>query len=218
MKLVIVAVVLAVSAATAAAQSGSPRPPPTCDVDAVERERAALDRERQRARTWNTTWAITYAGLAGVQVAAAMLEFSPGNEFTDASRDSLYIGAGKAVIGSLSRIVLPLRVPHVGRSADPCADVPALRHARSKAARKERNTFILQLGGGALLHVIGGGYLVLEHDAWREAGISLALGAAISAITLYTEPKTSWRHPHGQLGVVAMPTRGGAGVAIAGSF
>jgi|GEM_PF-3061891 len=196
----------------------APSPPPSCAVAAIEADRAALDRERRAASTWNTAWVITYAAFTGIQIGAALVEFSPGNEFTDATRDSLYIGAGKAAIGSLSRLILPLRVPQVTRSADPCDDAPALARAHRIAARKQRNAFWLQLGGGAALHLVGGGYLVVHHDAWREAVTSLALGAVISTITLYTEPKTSWRHPRGTVTVTPMPTSSGAGLSVVGSF
>lgn len=191
-----------------------PPPPPACDIAAVEADRAALARERRAARRWNTAWAIAYAGFAGLQVGAALAEFSLGGEFDDAARASLYIGAGKAVIGSLARIVLPLRVPPVTQSADPCADIRSMRHAHAVAARKEQRTFWLQLGGGMALHVLGGGYLVVYEDSWKQAITSFALGVVVSGVTLYTEPKTSWRSPR----VVPMPTTGGAGLALVGTF
>jgi hypothetical protein len=202
------ALVVALAAGTATAQV-------PCDAAAVEADRAALDREADAARSWNTAWTITYAAMTGVQVGAALLEFSPGKDFDDAARANLYIGAGKAAIGTLSRIVIPLRLPRVAATGDACADARAVRRAHTIAARKERNTFWLQLGGGAALHLVGGGYLVMREDAWREALMSLALGAVVSTITLYTEPKSSWRHP---VSVVPMPVEGGAGLTLAGAF
>lgn len=209
---------LAVATASAPARADelAPPDPPAAACDPIaEVGQAALEREHAAARRWNVAWTITYTAFAGLQVGAALAEFSPGSDFTIATRDSLYIGAGKAAIGALSRVILPLRVPVPPRAAGGCADPAAIAIARRTAARKERNTFWLQLGGGAALHLVGGGYLVVHRDAWKEALVSLAMGAVVSTITLYTEPKTSWRHP-----VTVLPTvsSDGAGLAIVGAF
>ena len=201
------------------AQPPPPPPPPQCDAEAVEADHRALARERRSARTWNTAWMISYVVFAGGQVGLALAEFSPGREFDRAQESSLYIGAGKAVIGSLARLVLPLRVPEVARSGDPCVDQAALDRVHAYTARKEKRTFWLQLGGGLALHAIGGSYLVLKEDSWRDALTSFALGAVVSTLTLYTQPKASWRRgPRRSVSVVAVPRLDGAGIAVVGAF
>lgn len=224
MKLVAIAIVVTLTATalpigSARAQEGAPLPPvASCDAAAVEADHLALARERRSAKIWNTAWMISYAVFAGAQVGLAQLEFSPGREFDHAQETSLYIGAGKAVLGSLSRLVLPLRVPQVARSGDPCVDQAALDRAHAYTARKEKRTFWLQVGAGLALHVAGGTYLVVKEDSWRDAITSLALGVVVSGLTLYTEPKTSWRHPRRSVSVVAMPTPDGAAFAVVGAF
>ncbi|MEZ4403277.1 MAG: hypothetical protein R3B06_24845 [Kofleriaceae bacterium] len=193
------------------------RAQPTCDPVAVEADRRALEREARAARTWNLSWTIAYGVFAAGQVGLALAEWAPGRgSFDDTAAASLYIGAGKAAIGAASRLVLPVRLPRVIASGDACRDRDAIVAARRVAARKERNAFWLQLGGGAALHLLGGGYLVVVEDSWRDAITSLAVGAVVSTVTLYTLPKRSWRHPP----VVVAPTAttSSVGVAVVGSF
>lgn len=208
-----VAAVLAVTAAPALAQVA----PATCDAAAVERARVAYDREVDRAGTWNLGWTVAYGVFAVAQVGAALIEFSPGREFQHSTAVSLYAGAGKALLGMGSRLVLPLRLPRVAASGDACTDAAALDRARAVAARKQRNTFWLQLGGGMALHVLVGGYLVIEEDAWRDAAMSLAIGVVVSGVTLYTLPKDSWWH-RAPLVVTPAAPGGGAGLAVVGQF
>jgi hypothetical protein len=191
---------------------------PACDAAEVEAARLSINAESGRARRWNTAWAIAYAAFAGVQVGAALAEFSIGRDFDDAQEAALYIGAGKAVLGAASRVVLPLRIPRVRASGDACTDARAVERSRAIAARKEQRTFWLQLGGGMALHLIGGGYLVIYEDSWRDALTSLGLGVVVSGLTLYTVPKTSWRSGGRSLTIAPTPMRGGAGLSAMGTF
>lgn len=191
---------------------------PSCpDPAAVQRALAAYDAEVDSAGTWNTGWTIAYGVFAVGQVGMALAEFSPGRDFEHAAAVSLYAGAGKALLGMGSRIVLPLRPPRVRATGDACVDAAALDRARAVAARKERNTFWLQLGGGLALHAAVGGYLVVEEDAWRDAIMSLAVGVVVSGVTLYTLPKRSWLHGQ-RLMVTPSVAPGSAGLAVAGTF
>lgn len=191
---------------------------PSCpDPAVVARALAAYDAEVDRAGTWNTGWTIAYGVFAVGQVGMALAEFSPGRDFEHAAAVSLYAGAGKALLGMGSRIVLPLRPPRVRATGDACVDAAALDRARAVAARKERNTFWLQLGGGLALHAAVGGYLVVEEDAWRDAIMSLAVGVVVSGVTLYTLPKGSWLHGQ-RLMVTPSVAPGSAGVAVVGAF
>jgi len=211
-------------APVAAPDAGAPAPiaampvAPSCpDPAAVQRALAAYDAEVDRAGTWNTGWTIAYGVFAVGQVGMALAEFSPGRDFEHAAAVSLYAGAGKALLGMGSRIVLPLRPPRVRATGDACVDAAALDRARAVAARKERNTFWLQLGGGLALHAAVGGYLVIEEDAWRDAIMSLAVGVVVSGVTLYTLPKRSWLHGQ-RLMVTPSVAPGSAGVAVVGTF
>ena len=200
-----IAALLLLAAAPAAAQDAdAPRCP---DPAVVQRALAAYDAEVDRAGTWNTAWTIAYGVFAVGQVGMALAEFSPGRDFEHAAAVSLYAGAGKALLGMGSRIVLPLRLPRVRATGDACVDAVALDRARAVAARKERNTFWLQLGG----------YLVIEEDAWRDAIMSLAVGVVVSGVTLYTLPKQSWWHGE-RLMITPSVAPGSAGLAVAGTF
>jgi hypothetical protein len=187
------------------------------DPVAVETARRAANREAARAATWNRAWAIVYGVAAAGQVGLALAEISPGREFERPVAISLYAGAGKAVIGLGTRLILPLELPRVAASGDPCVDAAAVRAARATAARKEQNAFWLQLGGGAALHVAVGGYLVIVEDAWRDALMSLAIGAVVSGVTLYTLPKRSWRSAPA-LAVAPVARTDSLGVSVVGSF
>ena len=223
------AMALLVAAPAAAQESdapaaGAPAPvaampiAPSCpDPAVVQRALAAYDAEVDRAGTWNTGWTIAYGVFALGQVGMALAEFSPGRDFEHAAAVSLYAGAGKALLGMGSRIVLPLRPPRVRATGDACVDAAALDRARAVAARKERNTFWLQLGGGLALHAAVGGYLVVEEDAWRDAIMSLAVGVVVPGVTLYTLPKRSWLHGQ-RLMVAPSVAPGSAGVAVVGAF
>ncbi len=220
----LVVAALLVAAPAAAQDAGAPTPvapmpvAPTCpDAEVVARALAAYDDELDSARTWNTAWTIAYGVFAVGQVGLALLEFSPGREFQHSTAVSLYAGAGKALLGMGSRLVLPLRPPRVRATGDACVDAAALDRARAVAARKERNTFWLQLGGGLALHVAVGGYLVVEEDAWRDAIMSLAVGVVVSGVTLYTLPRRSWWHGQ-RLMVTPSVAPGSAGLAVVGTF
>ncbi len=205
------AVALALFTSEARAQS-------VCDAATVEQARVALDRHADSAATWNLAWTVSYGVLAAGQTGLALAEYTPGREFDDAARASMYIGAGKAVIGMLSRIVLPLKVRRVKASGDACADAAAIDRATARAGRKQRNTFWLQLGGGAALHLLGGGYLVKYEDSWRDAITSLALGVVVSGVTLYTMPKGSWWHRQPVQVAPTLSANGGAGLMVVGAF
>lgn len=209
------AVALAMVTGEARAQAAAPL---ACDAAVVERARVALDREADRADTWNLAWTISYGVLTAGQAGLALAEYTPGREFDDAARASMYIGAGKAFIGMLSRIVLPLKVRRVKASGDACADAAAIDRATARAYRKERNTFWLQLGGGAALHLLGGGYLVAYEDSWRDAITSLALGVVVSGVTLYTLPKRSWWHRQPVQVAPTVTAGGGGGLVVVGAF
>lgn len=209
MKLAVVAVLGLVAAHRPAAAE--------CDAVEVERARVAQNREADRAATWNVAWSITYGVAAVGQVAMALAEFSPGRTFERPAEISLYAGAGKAVIGLGTRLILPLALPRVAASGDACRDAAAVRAAHAVARRKERNAFWLQLGGGAALHVAVGGYLVVAEDAWRDAIMSLAVGAVVSGVTLLTLPKRSWRSGP-SLTVTPMASGDSVGLALGGQF
>src|SRR5262245_46946019 len=122
----------------------------TCDEEAVAL-RTHLEREAHRATTWNTAWAIAFGAVAVAQVTLAVTETDPFGMFDRDDEEVLYLGAGKATLGLLSRVVRPLRVHVPMASGDACADVAALRDAVADVGRQERQTFfVTHLGGLAL--------------------------------------------------------------------
>ena len=188
-----------------------------CDAAAVEQVRIAHNREADRAATWNLAWAVAYGVFAAGQVGLAVAEYAPGRTWDHAAAAAMYTGAGKATIGMATRLILPLRLPRVAASGDPCVDAAALRRAHAIAARKERNAFWLQLGGGLALHAAVGTYLVVGEDSWRDAITSFAIGAVASAVTLYTLPKRSWWSAQ-PAAIVPTTGDGSLGLAVVGSF
>ena len=145
----------------------------------------ALDRDARKAGPWNIGWGVTFAVAAVGQGAVAGLA---GDRISDNQRVALWIGAGKAAIGALARVVRPLSIDR----APDCADPATQRKALSVAHRRERNNMLLNLFGGLALNTGGLLYLGIERGAWREGAMSFAVGTAVGLVSLYTAPRRSF--------------------------
>jgi hypothetical protein len=164
----------------------------TAEARTVEIE-AVLARDARNARRWDLGWAATFGVLAGAQLGMAVAEWAPLQDFDDKVEASLYVGAIKSGIGSVSHLVLPLRVARPGpRSGDACADLAAAERALQESAKKERETFYLNHLGSLALNVGGLLYLGLHDDAWKEGVMSFALGYPVGLLSTYTQPRRAW--------------------------
>lgn len=182
---------------TPAVQTAPPREPlipaevtpaPACDAREAEELRAHLEDEQRRAKRWNMTWAVTFG-------AAAVGSFALGyaNPFPS-MRDGLFVSAGKASIGALGRIILPLRIGVPAPTGDTCADLAALRDALRAAAKKERGNFYLNHAGGLLVNAAGAAIIWYRGSA-SQALISVAVGYPVGLLSNYLAPRNSW-HLH----------------------
>lgn len=166
----------------------------SCGDEAVAL-REHLETEARRARTWNLAWAVFFGAAAAGQVTLALTETKPLGTFDDDDQEMLYVGAGKATIGAAARVVLPLRIAVPDRIADACSDVVALRAAVAKAGRIERRTVWLTILGGTAVNVAGSLLLWQRRDG-LTALQSFGIGAAVSPISAFTQPRGSWRLWH----------------------
>lgn len=163
----------------------------TCGDDAAAL-RARLEAEAHRARVWNAAWAIGFGAAAIGQVVLARTEVNPLGTFDKNSEESLYVGAIKATIGAGARIVLPLRIAIPAPDADACADLAALHAAVATAGRIERRTVLLTLLGGFAVNLAGSIVLWSRRDL-STAALSFGIGAPISPISAFTQPRGMWQ-------------------------
>src|SRR5262245_60202951 len=91
-----------------------------CDPTEAEQLRAHLERQSDRARNWNIIWGAVFGtaaiGTFTVAVTDAIPDLTPG----------LYASSGKATIGALGRLILPLRIPVPPVDADTCTEIANL--------------------------------------------------------------------------------------------
>lgn len=167
----------------------------TVQADACAAEattlRAHLERERARASTWNTSWAIAYGSVVIGQLLLVAAEYKPFGDFDPAYRDTLLVGATKATIGVGARVVLPLKLRVPAPLPDACAEVAQLRAALADAGRRERRSFFLNHLGGLAVNLSGAAYLWHEHDL-QTAAISVGTGVVAGILAAYTQPRRSW--------------------------
>jgi hypothetical protein len=175
---IVVAVVLAASSARAE----------PCDGGEAARIDRLLRADRDDAVVWREAWGAGFFVAAAGQLGASALVDG------QAQQDGLEVGAAKASLGALSRLVLPLRVtvppPATG---DACRDLDAARGALRATKKAERRTFWLNLVGGVAVNVAGLLYMGLERDAWREGLIGFGISLPIGAASAFTMPRRAWR-------------------------
>jgi hypothetical protein len=131
--------------------------------DAIDID-TALAADQVYARRWNVAWGVTYAATAiGLATAARRID-----DLSPATRDGLWISAGKAGLAALVRLVKPLSIER----AATCAEAPAQRRALLHAVRRQRSAVLLNAAGGLVLNTAGMFYLGLRHDAWGKGALS----------------------------------------------
>ena len=158
-----------------------------CDPHEAAELRALLEREKRRANKWNLAWAGIFGGAAVGSFAVGL-----ANPFPDL-RTGLFVSAGKATIGSLGRIILPLRIPVPAPNSDPCVDVQALREAVRIAAKREKGNFYLNHVAGILVN--GAGALIIwKYSTGGQALLSVAIGYPVGLLSNYTAPRGGWHY------------------------
>ncbi len=182
---IVVATVLATMFAASPAQAA-----PDCAADA-DRLRAHLEQADRATFRWNTTWAVLFGAAAVGQVVLAVTEYKPFGTFDAATRDTYYVGAGKATLALATRVFTPLRVSIPAPSEDRCAELVALRVSLKAVANKERQGFWLGHTGGLLLNVAASAYLWNRHSL-TDGAISFAMSYPVGLAHTYTMPRKSW--------------------------
>lgn len=162
----------------------------SCEEEAAEL-RALLEGEARRARRWNTAWMIGFATASAAQLALALTETNPLGAFDRDYEEALYVGAAKAGLGTLVRIVLPLRVTVPPASGDACADAPALRAALEDAGRRERRGFWFSHIGGTALNLATSALLTYRRSL-EVGAISFGIGYSVGLVHVYTQPRRGW--------------------------
>jgi hypothetical protein len=189
-----------------------PTAPSSCDPAEAADLHAHLEREARRARKWNITWGVIF-GVASIgSLSAAVSGGFPELE------TGLYVSAGKAGIGSLSRIILPLRIAVPELTGEACTDVATLRKALAVAAKRERGNFFLNHAGGIAVNAAGA-LIIWKYGTGGQALLSVAIGYPIGLLSNYTGPRASWqRYRERTWGVSVVPQQTGWLVVAGGSF
>ena len=193
--------------AGAAAASG-----PACADEAAEL-RAHLAAEARWARRWNAAWAISFGGAAAAQLALGLSRTNPLGTFDRDYEETLFVGAAKAGVGLLVRLVLPLRVRVPARDDDPCAGVVALRAAVADAGRRERRSFWLTHVGGTALNLAGAAVLAYRRSL-AVGAVSFAISYPIGPLHAYTQPRRSWHRWRERRASWTVGATGGAATTV----
>lgn len=197
---------------------------PALAEDACAREADALrahlvDAERATYR-WNLGWTIAFGASSVGQVVLAALEVNPLGTFDTKYRDTLYVGAAKAGLGFVSRLVMPLRVDVPAPLLDRCADRTVLRATLTRLAPKERRLFWLTHLGGMALN-LGGMALLWERHGATTGLVSFAISYPVGTLSAYTLPRGSWKRWRAEQAgwIVGVGTTGaGPSVSLSGAW
>ncbi|MCW5809030.1 MAG: hypothetical protein KIT31_42145 [Deltaproteobacteria bacterium] len=162
-----------------------------CDGEA-DALHGLLAGEARRASRWNVAWGVFYGAAVAGQLALALTETKPFATFDRDYEEMMYVGAAKATVGVISKLVVPLRVSVPARTADACVDLIALRRAVERNARRERQSFYLNHFGGLAVNLAGVAVLA----ARRGVGIaaqSFAIGFPVGIAATYSQPRRAWK-------------------------
>lgn len=184
MKLAVIALAAVLGASPAHAA-------PDCTADA-DRLRLHLEQAERNTYLWNTTWAVLFGTAAVGQIVLAVTELKPFGTFDQATRDTYYVGAGKATLALATRVFTPLRVSVPARSDDRCAELVALRSTLATLAKKERQGFWLGHIGGLTLNLAATGFLWHRHS-FSDGALSFAMSFPVGLASTYTMPRASWK-------------------------
>lgn len=194
----IVAVVLLASGAAAAQTCPIPdgADPALEGFDAQTRFQfidARLAADARTARTFNLGWGWGFLGASAAQAGVGL--WQPIDYINDDRSLSLYVGAGKAFIGSASQFIRPAKVRRATWDpADPCGSVARAEAAMRWTARIEgRKGGWLGRAEGLALNLAALAILGFGFDLWTEGLISTAVGLAVGEVRLYTYPRGAMR-------------------------
>jgi hypothetical protein len=167
----------------------TPAAPPLapCVAEATEL-RSHLDGQAGKANTWNWAWRGIFTGAAVASGVLGAIDPIPDWNL----KYGLYGSAGKAAVGALARWVLPLRIHVPEASGDACTDVAALRKEIKRVAKKQKGLFWMGHIGGILVN-LGGAAYIYYYDGLGKAGLSVAIGYPVGALSNYTMPRGSWK-------------------------
>jgi hypothetical protein len=157
----------------------------TCDPQEVAELRTHLENESRKAHKWNVAWAAIFGTAAVGSAVVAVINPLPDLQ------NGLYVSAGKATVGALGRIVLPLRIPLPDATGDACTDLALLRKAVAEAARREKGNFYLNHAGGLVVNAAGA-VILWKYGTLGQAGLSVATGYPVGLLSNYTAPRGSW--------------------------
>lgn len=175
--------------------------------------RAQLEAEARRMDQWRYGWGISYGAATVLQLAPVVAKYNPFGTYDRDFRDANLVGAAQSTISSIASFLAPgLDVP--APQADACADLGALRAARTAAGASERQVFWGGHLGNIALNLAGSAVLV-ERIGWSAALAAFAIGYPIGLLNTYTLPRDSWH----AVQIVATPvTDGGVAFRIVGQF
>ena len=163
-----------------------------CVAEASEL-RAHLESESRRAKRWNVVWGLLFGAAVVGQLGFAIAEVDPlGREFTQDTKETLYVGAAKATLAVGSKVILPLRIPVPAADPDACSDVRALRIALARAGQREKRSFWLTHLGGTAVNLAGATILTVRRSL-KVGAISFAISYPVGPASAYTQPRRSWK-------------------------
>lgn len=222
----------------AAAALDCPAPPgasPALAAIPAERRiaflRARLDAARHGTEAWSRTWAAANGAIAVGQLVAIPL--TPGR----GDRWLLGAGAATSAAGVVEVLTLPI-VPGPARAGpDACPELARLEADVGRSARNARlgSGLAAQLGNLAVNGAFGAAARLVD-GRWSTAAWTFALGFALGETQILTLPtglvRDLGRYRAGELDAapgggtasapaaraIAVPIRGGAMVAVAGSL
>jgi len=197
-----------------------------CDeADAAARTtkiRALLDGEAKRARRWNLAWGIGFGTVAAGQFGLTLADYTPLGDYDDDKEVGLYFAAGKAALGSLAHVVLPLKIVRPGPlTGDACADLDAAERALRASGRNEQRSFYLNHLGAFAMNAGSLLLLGMVFDTWREGWLGLAIGYPVGLLHAYTQPRRAWRWARrlpDDVSVTVVRNEDAWGLAIGGAF
>jgi len=162
-----------------------------CASEATEL-RTLMEREREKAYTWNSAWAIIFGSVALLQFSFVAAKAKPFGTYDQEYKDSSTVGGTKAAIGFAVRVIRPLELRVPAPESEACADVKSLRAAVARAGKRERLTFYMTLIGGTAVNIVGAALLWSRHN-FTEGAVSFATGAPAGPLSGWTQPRAAWR-------------------------
>jgi hypothetical protein len=183
-----------------------------CAVEAASL-RTQLHDESVRMDRWRYAWTAVYGAIAVGQLGLIATKTNVFGAYDREYRDKDILGVVQSGLGAIASVLAPsIEVP--SPVADACADMTALRAARVKTGKTERELFYAGHLGNFVVN-LGGSLLLARATNWQAGALAFAIGYPIGLLNTYTMPRASWH----SLGVVPVPVaEGGVAIRVVGSF